>query len=302
MAVVPSTKRRTRQVSLGSLYLDTNALNALRLDPARERLTELLVGADATVYLSELNVTEMAARSDADDRRESLLLGRRLALGRRPLADPRVLLERSLDAFANGRKEMDATADDARNDYYVALSDPGLITEEVRQRAYDLNQKEETWYREAHENARESMQAEVTRLGAGRPRTADQLRRLYFSRPDFLSALFEPFLRAYGHPELAGREQEILLRVEHWKFFFSAMGAGVFHRAIKPTGYGWKRNAGAVDTQQAIYLACADVFVTNDLPLRRVMKPIAKMANKQRRVMSFPEMKGALLAGTAAPD
>lgn len=278
-----------------TFYFDTSAINALLGDPEQERLERLLTGDGKVVFISSVNIAELAATSDPA-RRESLLrLAKRLAKKTRPLALPRELFRTSLDAFATEKAQIDTTSDPTVNNLWIALDHPQQVTEAVRAEIQALNRGNEAWYREMHENARPAMRKELESLP--RFRNATHLTKIYWSSDKFITSALRPFVIGLRHPELVGREREVVGRCEFWKFFFAAFVAGIYHRAIKDHGFGYRTNAGSADTQQAIYIPTCDVFVSNDQAQFTAFRPLAPLAHKPRRVVRYGDVRRNLLAG-----
>ncbi len=66
---------------------------------------------------------------------------------------------------------------------------------------------------------------------------------------------------------------------------------GLFARGLKQTNFSKKQNPGSIDTQQAIYLAACDVFVTADRAQRRMLRLLVPFGHKKREVWTFNEFE-----------
>lgn len=278
-----------------TFYFDTSAINQLADDPLRDLLVGALTAPGNVVLVSVLNVYELAATKDPARRLDLLRLAKRIAKDTRLLAFPQTNLRRSLDAFAAGQSTLDATFDyDSSQNIWIAFEHPEQVHEQARSEIRAQNLADEKWFREMHGGARNPMRAALP--PHARPRTATRLLKLYFSRPDFIANALRPIVSVY-HPELVGREYEIVQRVEPWKFFYAAFVASIFHHAIKDEGYGPGGNAGSTDTQQGAYVPTCDVFVTHDAPQLVSLRPLERLAHKRRRVRRYREVRLDLIAG-----
>lgn len=278
-----------------NFYFDTSAINELANDPLRDLLVGALTAPGNVVFVSVLNVYELAATKDPTKRLSLLRLAKRIAKNTRLLTFPQEVLRRSLDAFAADRSTMDATLDYDSTNIWIAFEHPEQVNEQARADIRAQNVADEKWFREMHGGARDPMRASLP--PHQRPRTATRLMKLYFSRQDFVEAALRSIVSGFNHPELVGREYEILQRVEPWKFFYAAFVASIFHRAIKDEGFGHSENAGSTDTQQATYVTTCDVFVTHDAPQLVSLRPLGRLAHKPRRIRRYREIRGDLLVG-----
>jgi len=273
-------------------YLDTSALNQLLDDDEREQVIAYL-GKRAVVYVSAINVSEIVANVNATRRLELLKLANRLADDRLPLGYPTDLLRLSLDAYVRRAPGLDVSID-PDSDVWIALRQPERVDERCREGIASHNSAGEESFREMHEKGRDGLQPVVDALSREDRkaiRNASSLCKVYFERPEFLKQMLSELLKEFGHPELAGKEQEFLTILEPWKFYFAAMVEGVYNRGVKSQRYGWRSNAGNLDTHQAIYLAFCDVFVTADAAQRRMLKPVEKRGHKPRHVISYRELR-----------
>ena len=55
-------------------------------------------------------------------------------------------------------------------------------------------------------------------------------------------------------------------------------------------------NPGSIDTQQAIYLATCDTFVTSDLEQRRMLRLLVPFGHKKRSVMEYSKFSKHLIS------
>jgi hypothetical protein len=85
---------------------------------------------------------------------------------------------------------------------------------------------------------------------------------------------------------MEGREVEVVRTMEHWRLFLGGIGYGIWERAIKAQTYGRHSTPGSIDTQQAIYLACCDEFVTADRKQRKMLRQVSVFGHQHRPVIS----------------
>lgn len=270
-------------------YCETSALNHLADDPDRESVLGRLRAPDRQVRISAYTVAEAAATPDLARRALLLRLARTLSAPCRPLALLPDLLRRALDVYAKREPSCVVTIPPEFEGVWVALKTPDEVDEDARREALDWKSQQEAWYREMHAGARSAFQQILMAHPPGKPpiRTAAQLLRIYYTHPTFLEDFFAPFFSKCGHADtFQGRARAVLWELEPWKLAFAALAVSVFDRGIRHQGPGrWK--AGSIDTQQAIYLATCDVFVTADEGQYRLMRRILPLSHKPRRVLSY---------------
>ena len=94
--------------------------------------------------------------------------------------------------------------------------------------------------------------------------------------------------------EVVGRELEVLLALDAWRFEFASTILQIYNRLIKESGYGRKRNPGWADTQQFVYLAAADVFVTEDINQRRLLRLVTRFGRRPRKIWPYHRLRTEL--------
>lgn len=288
-------------------YLDTSVYNHIADDEGDgERVMNYLTSDRAKVLVSAMNVSELAACDDSSRRLHLLSLTKRLAGDDRPLNYPTDLLRLSLEAYSRRVPILTVTVSPERDDVWIALSEPTRMDVRCRAEFFAHNAADEHSYREIHERGRQGLQPVVEKLPEKARRTAlrnpSALAKLYFGNVGFLKEMYAGVFQKLNHPEFIGHEQTLLRELEPWKFYSAAMAAGIWNRAVQHSDWGWKSNAGAVDTRQSVYLAFCRIFVTADANQRRLLRPIAKLGHTPRKVISFGQLKALAAAwGAAAP-
>jgi hypothetical protein len=79
----------------------------------------------------------------------------------------------------------------------------------------------------------------------------------------------------------------ILKHSEHWRFFMSSMIFSLYARSVRKSHFSKSQNPGSIDTQQAIYLASCDVFVTADVKQRNMLRLLVPLGHKKRQVWTY---------------
>jgi hypothetical protein len=281
---------------LALFYLDTSVYNHIANDEGDgERVMNYLMSERVKVLVSASNISELAACADSARRLHLLTLAKRLAGDDRPLNYPTDLLHLSLEAYSRRAPSMTVTVPPERDDVWIALSEPERVDERCRAEFFAHNAADEQWFRKMHEGARQGLQSAVEKLPAAARRRAlrnpSALSRLYFGDVGFLKEMFAGVFQGLNHPEFSGREQTLLCELEPWKFYSAAMAAGIWNRAVQDNDWGWRTNAGAVDTRQSVYLAFCRIFVTADANQRRLLRPVAKLGHIRRNVISYGQLK-----------
>ena len=212
------------------------------------------------------------------------------------MADPSELLKRSLEAFQSNAVNMDASIGSDWNGVWYALNNPELITEENYTELLDWKKHQEKWYRDMHDEGRPYIQDALLRM----PKSErDQL----ISRPSkvleyfvkqggSLEDLVKGMVAKCGQTDISTQQ---VLRLEEWRFFLGGMVYGFYMRSVQPNRFSKKVNPGSIDTQQSIYLAGSDLFVSCDKRQRQMMRWLVPLGFRSRRIWHYREFKNWIL-------
>lgn len=280
-----------------TFYLDTSAINSLLDDADRSDLTDRL-GTHFKVYISVFTVAELAATSEEGRRVGLVTLARDISGGYRPLAMPRDVLTRSLKAVQGWEKEMGVSMGEEWNGLWVALCNPDLIDQKAYSEVVQWKDHQERWYHEMHHKGRPRMQEVINRLPAKEKNafgsSFPNLIRAYNQRPDFINNAVYDIVSSLNMILNRQRVQRLIDHSEYWRFFLASMVYGLHVRSVKPTDYGKRKTPGSIDTQQAIYLATCDVFVTADNQQHRMMRLMVPFGHKKRWVWNYTQFRTGL--------
>ncbi|MFA6094078.1 MAG: hypothetical protein WCU88_12750 [Elusimicrobiota bacterium] len=287
---------------MSSAYFDTSAINALTDDPSRDFLIANLTHSDLVIHSSLFNIMELAAFKNKPRITELFNIVRRVGKGFRPLCTQADILKRSLDAYAAGSMEFDASVGEEYNGVWSALQDPNLIDDQAIEECRKVKEREEKWLFDFHAQARPKFQ-ELSRASS----SLDKVRRLmpasyvlhFLNEEQFLEEVFSAFFGTCGYPNnFAGQAKRVLLDLHPWRVFFTAMALDIFNRAIKPEKFGMKHNPGGIDIKQSVYLPGVSVFVSNDKNQRRFLKNVCRISQTKTRIVPYDEFTRRLLANT----
>jgi hypothetical protein len=278
-------------------YLDTSAINSLFDSPNLGRISARISKRDV-VYPSVFNVAEIGATSDKARRFGLLKLTKQLSGDYRPLAMPADLLKRALASVRVRAKDMDHSMGPEWEGVWIALSDPSRIDDAAYKEIVEWKRKQEEWFQEMHDNGRPKMQSYINRLSEpDRHSLTSRFSRhvkAYSPEGEFVKGLvFDLATRSGANIEIDSvLVDEIIGHSEHWRFFLTSMAYGLFARGVRQTNFSKKQNPGSIDTQQAVYLAACDIFVTADNEQRRMLRLLAPFGHKKRAVWAFDEFEG----------
>ncbi len=276
-------------------YLETSAVNRLLDDQTHSGQLSLPRG-DTRIYVSVFTVAELAACRDKQRRTALLGVARELLGEYRPLAMPGDLLRSSLEAMHNGKRMMNASIGTEWNGVWSGLCDPSLINGEAYSEVLEWKQQQEKWYHAMHERGRPHTQRALDRLPVEQQKNIKErfsaFVRYWGLHPDSVVEFFSAFASAATHiavtPELVER---LITDSEHWRFFMAGMAYGIHARSVRGTSFGRAKTPGSIDTQQAVYLATCDAFVTADNRQHRMMRLVAPFGHSKRRVWDYGQFK-----------
>lgn len=280
-----------------TFYLDTSAINCLFDDANRSDLTDRL-GTHFKVYISVFTVAELAATLDRNRRIGLVTLAKEISGGYHPLAMPGDLLKRSLKATQGWKKEIDASMGPEWGGLWMVLCNPDLIDQKAYSEVICWKEQQEKWYQDMHDRGRPRMQQAIAKLPAKEKNTFGSsfptLIQGYNQRPDFINNVVCDIVSSLNMILNKERVQRLIDHSEYWRIFLASMVYGMCVRSVQPTHYGKRKNPGSIDTQQAVYLAACDVFVTADEQQRRMIRFMIPFAHKHKRrsVWTYERLTG----------
>ena len=279
-------------------YFDTSALN--RLHDVKNRSSVLaLMQKRFSTCISGFVVVECIGTSNASRRSSLLRLVATIQEDALPLADPSVILHRSLSAHlrdAYSYRNSIGTEQLAMLDLY---EDPGNLHANADNLAQQWNQHQKNWYEAMHREGRPKMQTVLDRVQylSKRPLSGSFSAFLsaLVSDHNFLRSIVNQFAVPLARQSLSTEGALRILNIlEPWRMFFAGFAYGIYRRSVRRQGHGRRRNPGTVDTLQTIYLGECDVFVSADKSHLRMMKLLNMIGRNRRQVVSFEKFHDLL--------
>lgn len=282
-------------------YFDTSAINKLYDDSQSSDIKNEILKL-GIVYPSVFNIAEVASEFDKERRVGLLKLIQEISGGYRPLAMPKELLKRSIKSVNAWARDMNHSMGPEWEGIWIAMSDPSQIDKRALQEVIEWKKSQEEWFQKIHDR--------------GRPKVQEVIRKFPKAEFDELTSSFSNMVRYYPTDsefvinsvhELAsnsgtelnvGRDlaRRLIQHSEHWRFFLTSMLYGMYARSIKLTHYGKRINPGSIDTQQSIYLAASDIFVTADHEQRRMVRLLVPFGHKKRSIMKYSKFSKSLIS------
>lgn len=279
-----------------NIYFDTSVINDIAYDSKSNNLVNAIIN-EFDSHISMLNIVEILSASDPRERAKLLNIARTISKGSYPIAGPYDILNRSLEAYLNAAKSMEFSISEQDRGIWAVLMNPELADETARAEVSDWKRQHEDWLQSAHTSSRPSLQ-DLSKLLPDEDRKTLQSRasflRYYANHEGFLQEILEELVQATPYSkQYAGRELDIL-EIEPWRFYLSAIAVSIFNRSIQVQGYKKRKNAGTVDTEQAVYLAATDVFVTSDIAQEKMLRLVKCFGSVHREVWSYRKLGSKL--------
>jgi hypothetical protein len=283
--------RSNLNTEMNRFYFDTSALNHLLDDNTVEASS--VSDKKVNISFSVFTVAEVASTPDLARRNSLLQLAKELSGGYRPLAFPAELLKRSIESIKTWAPDMDSSMSHEWDGICMILNDPSLIDDKTFQEIKEWKNNQENWFHEMHERGRPHLQNALTNSRQG---IKDSIfnsfaRLLRYHSPDKKSSKEFVFdLASQAKPNITIDNElvdRLLKHSEHWRFFLSSMIYGLYAHSVRNSHYSRSQNPGSIDTQQAIYLAACDVFVTADLKQREMLRLLVPLGHKRRQVWEY---------------
>lgn len=279
-------------------YFDTSAINQLYRDNEKASIIDVIHKSGAIACVSVINITEAFATKDKKTRNGLLALLKSLSQNRRPLNFPCYLLKASIKAYVSKESDMEWAVSETSG-FWTLLNNPKMAGQKEMDELTTYNKEQEKWYHCMHDCARPHMQNTIMNRVDSIKNPLDLIKHCYNDNA-FLNDFFGELFKDQGYEkELKNKAQLLLKELEPWKFYFGAMAHGVYNRAVRQKNYSRKKNAGSLDTQQSIYLAACDFFVTNDGDQYEVLGEINKLGNLRRDVIMYDNFKNKLVKNNA---
>ena len=180
---------------------------------------------------------------------------------------------------------------------WIALTDPSRINDVEYKEIVEWKRVQEKWFQKMHDNGRPKMQSYIYRLPEpdrlSLTSRFSRLVKLYSPEDEFVKGVvFDLAIRSGVKVKIdSDLVNDLIRHSEHWRFFLTSMVYGLFARGVKQTKFSKKQNPGSIDTQQAVYLAACDVFVTADKEQRRMLRLLVPFGHKKRSVWTFNEFE-----------
>jgi hypothetical protein len=276
-----------------TVYLDTSAINHLYDDPNARILTETL-NSKSQPLISVFTFMETASTSDSGRRVGLITFLKSITGHNRPVAMPGDLLRRSLEAMSVRASTIDISMGSEYDGVWIALDQPDLIHNDAYKEVLERKRHEEEWYQDMHDLGRPEIQQALTKLSPKERHTLTTfsgLIKYYHSNPNLVNLVCD--LASHSGAKVAVDNLLVSTTIqhsEHWRFFLAGMAYGLYARSVKITNFSKHKNPGSVDTQQSIYLATCDVFVTADQQQHDMLRFLTPFGHKKRDVWDYPDL------------
>jgi hypothetical protein len=272
-----------------NVYLDTSAINHLYDDRNASILTKDL-NSKTQPLISVFTFMEIASTSDSGRRAGLLALLKSIAGKNRPAAMPGELLRRALEAMSVRATTIDISMGHEYDGVWRALNQPELINDDAYKEITERKRHEEKWYQDMHDKGRPEIQQVLAKLSPKErcTLTFSGLIEYYHASPDFVSLVYD--LASPSGARVRVDNELVLTTIrhsEHWRFFLAGVAYGLYARSAKITNFSKNKNPGSVDTQQSIYLATCDVFVTADQQQHHMLRLLTPFGHKKREVWDY---------------
>ena len=288
--------------------LDNNIFNHIADDEQASKIIERI----RSRYLTRVSLpilAEIGSTEDPIKRGQMLTIAKRLsrATTTPPLDDPRTIMQRQVKSFVSGRSTVNpliSISDPAKRRIWEALKRPESLTEDQSRSLLEIKNELEEWYHEMLDTLRPRIQGlrDSRRKRIGQTLDLPGFLRHFRKSDEFLRDEVANIVSTTSFREqMEGRELDLLRSSNAWRYYFVAMGAGIYNRAFQINNFSRKRNPGGIDTVQSVYLAFTDVFVTEDIAHKQALRIVKKYSVDEKRpaLLTYTELKQELGLSTA---
>jgi len=278
------------------LIFDTSAVNALHGDPLCGQLVSALIGAFA-VWPTALNISELTSTPDTEDRRRLLNLLRQLSDDRIPLEFPADIVREHALAHVHGQREFTTSLSKEHSGIWAAFTKPDQIDEETRREVLEWGQDMEKSFRTLHRSARTPLQRFAASTNLPFRSTKSHFLR-WCMKAVACDFAIDGYRSATGITLNHAQALELLVEPV-WSLWLGSWAVSSYSRAIAKQKFGEKQNCGARDLYSAVYLCCAERYITHDQNQYRDLRLISRLTSPRARISRYTEFRSALLNGLA---
>jgi len=272
---------------------DTSAINLLHDDPDCSTITEGLAATNQ-VWISALNVAEVAQTPEHERRNSLLALLRRLTRTRRPLELPILLIRRAIEAYSQKALTIEASVGEDNDIVWQVLQNPALLNDLPGSGPSGLFADQEKMFLETHRSARPHFQ-QVIAEGTPRLRSATQLYREYIDNTAFLKQMINRIYKDTVGVDLQDNQVlDLLETIPELAGYLLGWCYSIYRRSIARQGYGTD-NAGNIDLWYATYIGRADKFVSADKKQYQALRWIAKVLDCNCEVLRYGSFRNRMI-------
>ncbi len=273
---------------------DTSAINRLLDDLEREPIIKAILSV-GSFRITAYNVIEAVKTTEANRRTRLIELMRQLANGTRPLDRPNTILLTYAEAHAARAGAARVNVDENLEGLWIALNEPALLDQEAKDEVLAWAKEWEDDFSETVAGDRDQFQSLFRKAPHERPKTTASTLRAYLSNKDECYSLIRDVYTRQTGKQLTNSEYGVLVREPVWPLYFLGYAYAIHQRGIKDESFAKKRNAGAIDLGQAVYLTLCDRFVTDDRAQYRGLRLLNVLNSKRRtKVMRYDTFRSRL--------
>lgn len=281
---------------------DTSVINQLANDPRCEELVVMILG-EMDVYITAVNVIEIAKTKDVDRREKLRELAKQLAKNLEPLALPNELLESVARAFQSRAENIVITIPPDQRELWFLFSRPNVLLEGGREEITRWAEANENLHNEPAAPLRDKIDQLFAAEPTKRPRgPADVLRQLIAGNWKLHYSFPSQFYKLATDRVLPLSRLDAFLEAGSgiWSVFLASVALSVYYAAVWVPAHGSRSTVGVLDLWSAAYLPLCDTFVTNDLKNGGQYEAlrIANTLNRRRprtRVLRWSEFRAGII-------
>ena len=268
--------RFVRRGPLTRFYFDASGISNARTRPAdREVLVRAFARPENRLLVSEVNVREIVATTDAEAREDLLALTERLSPDLNILVSPGELLRRTLAARQQGADEFVSTMSTpvrGVRDLLRAFGDnAAVLLDDARRHNRELDDR----IYQADIRSRDSFQ-QIRALDKARGANGARFARFILSGED-PSGFIRSWIRSAAQPGAPDLTVAQVLEMPVWRSFLLSFCLHTFDRGMRVERYGKRTRAEPNDMLQSIYLPLVDVYVVHDRNHYRHARRVARL-------------------------
>lgn len=271
---------------------DTSAINNLLRDENKEIIIDK-IKKNYIVFSSSLNVAEVIANKNSNERTEILNLLSALTENKHPLDLPSQFVKKQIAAFRNGQNEFVGTIGKKSQNLLEAIKNPESITDEEVDEAKTNLENIKGEFKKLHEKPRPKFQSFLKKSTESNNfnNFVDWYKQYVDEKKAFeQGGIIRHYCRSFLESEINAQEaKRVYDNCSALRGYFFYWIYPLYKHSIASENHGLKEGkyAGSIDLIFSVYLGSISKFVTSDNPQYEALRTINTNSAQNCQIVKY---------------